>query len=493
MSRRSGSNNTRGSTEHLRNVIQSASTNNRPMNIRAEDIEQSPTQSTSSSSQSTERSSSSSSGVSIASISTIESEQSSENDESIDQPEKPSQSGSNKTPIKKRVPPTPSSPSLFDRSFYSNLLKESPARKPLPARASADVINSIRNTLHDINASHNINSTTPLSKPNTHISKKGAANLKHSPQLPSKSNLKPMLQKKQQSYSHVHSEESGSSDDDSDDSYENSRVLGTPNFHRKSDDEVSTEESEEDEEVDYQDNIPPTPTQLKPFGTAIKKSASQPQPKTTSNIQSTPPTPTPSLINGRPKKVVAPLPLPKRREPPPKTPTTPTRKNNPQLQASPKVAEEFSKFIKPTETLRNQQNLFKKPAASSSSSKSATQKITPIKKVSKTPSTPTTPTTPGGTKIKRRKKRITAEIRKFKFSTHFLIPKLPFARVVREIVQKYDKTLKLSALALEALQIMTETHAALLMEDSNISASHTRRVTIGVKDIRLRNRVRILL
>jgi histone H3/H4 len=85
------------------------------------------------------------------------------------------------------------------------------------------------------------------------------------------------------------------------------------------------------------------------------------------------------------------------------------------------------------------------------------------------------------------------EIRKLQKTTGLLIPRLPFARVVREIaekVQRSDELMRWQAEALEALQEAAEAYLVHLMEDANLCAIHAKRVTIMPKDIQLARRIR---
>ncbi|ETW83989.1 hypothetical protein HETIRDRAFT_312479, partial [Heterobasidion irregulare TC 32-1] len=90
------------------------------------------------------------------------------------------------------------------------------------------------------------------------------------------------------------------------------------------------------------------------------------------------------------------------------------------------------------------------------------------------------------------------EIRKYQKSTDFLIRKLPFARVVREIAldmmtdtQVYsDRGLMWQSSALQALQEATEAYLVHLFEDANLCAIHAKRVTIMPRDIQLARRIR---
>ena len=82
------------------------------------------------------------------------------------------------------------------------------------------------------------------------------------------------------------------------------------------------------------------------------------------------------------------------------------------------------------------------------------------------------------------------EIRKYQKGTENLIPKLPFARLVREIAQDFKTDLRFEGLAIVALQDAAEAYLITLYEDANLCAIHAKRVTIMPKDIQLSRRIR---
>jgi histone H3 len=82
------------------------------------------------------------------------------------------------------------------------------------------------------------------------------------------------------------------------------------------------------------------------------------------------------------------------------------------------------------------------------------------------------------------------EIRRYQKSTELLIRKLPFQRLVREIMQDFKSDLRLQASAVAALQESSEAYLVNLFEDTNLCAIHARRVTIMPKDIQLARRIR---
>jgi histone H3 len=83
------------------------------------------------------------------------------------------------------------------------------------------------------------------------------------------------------------------------------------------------------------------------------------------------------------------------------------------------------------------------------------------------------------------------EIRKYQKSTDQLIRRMPFQRLVREIVQDQIKPdLCLQSAALMALQDAAEAYLVGLFEDTNLCAIHAGRVTIMPKDMQLARRIR---
>lgn len=92
--------------------------------------------------------------------------------------------------------------------------------------------------------------------------------------------------------------------------------------------------------------------------------------------------------------------------------------------------------------------------------------------------------------------RALKDIRKYQKSTNFLIRKLPFQRLVREIVQDMKNVrggpvdYRFQSTALLALQEASEAYLVALFEDTNLCAIHAKRVTIQPRDIQLARRIR---
>ena len=90
------------------------------------------------------------------------------------------------------------------------------------------------------------------------------------------------------------------------------------------------------------------------------------------------------------------------------------------------------------------------------------------------------------------------EIRKYQRNTNLLIRKLPFQRLVREIVEDLrrdpNEAIKdehrFQSEALACLQEASEAYLVGLFEDTNLCAIHAKRVTIMPKDIQLARRIR---
>ncbi|XP_033731369.1 histone H3.3-like isoform X1 [Pecten maximus] len=88
--------------------------------------------------------------------------------------------------------------------------------------------------------------------------------------------------------------------------------------------------------------------------------------------------------------------------------------------------------------------------------------------------------------------RALMEIRRYQKTTDLLLRKLPFSRVVREIVQNKHPGLALrwEATAIMALQEAAEAYLVHLFEDANLCAIHAKRVTVMPKDIWLARKIR---
>jgi histone H3/H4 len=89
-----------------------------------------------------------------------------------------------------------------------------------------------------------------------------------------------------------------------------------------------------------------------------------------------------------------------------------------------------------------------------------------------------------------RRDRALAEIRRYQKSTDLLMRKLPFQRLIRNVLEDMgDQVTRMQAGAAEALQQAAEHHLVSLMEDTNLCALHCGRVTIMPKDMRVARRL----
>ena len=81
------------------------------------------------------------------------------------------------------------------------------------------------------------------------------------------------------------------------------------------------------------------------------------------------------------------------------------------------------------------------------------------------------------------------EIRKYQKSTELLIQKIPFQRLVREVMQQIKADLRIQSTALLALQEASESFLVTMFEQVNLCAIHGKRVTIYPDDIVLWSRL----
>lgn len=87
--------------------------------------------------------------------------------------------------------------------------------------------------------------------------------------------------------------------------------------------------------------------------------------------------------------------------------------------------------------------------------------------------------------------RALLEIRRFQKSTEFLIRKMPFQRLVKEIAMDTGRVdLCFQSAALMALQEASEAFLVGLFEDTNLCAIHAKRITIKPQDMALARRIR---
>ena len=83
------------------------------------------------------------------------------------------------------------------------------------------------------------------------------------------------------------------------------------------------------------------------------------------------------------------------------------------------------------------------------------------------------------------------EIRKLQKGTNNLIARAPFARLVKEVVQKVThRPLRWQVSAISALLEATESYMVNVLADANLCALHARRVTLMPRDLHLARRLR---
>ena len=77
------------------------------------------------------------------------------------------------------------------------------------------------------------------------------------------------------------------------------------------------------------------------------------------------------------------------------------------------------------------------------------------------------------------------EIRFYQKSCNLLICKLPFLRLVRELLHNQKTGMRIQASAIYALQEASKAYLVYLFEDANLCAIHAKHITIMLKDIQL--------
>jgi len=156
---------------------------------------------------------------------------------------------------------------------------------------------------------------------------------------------------------------------------------------------------------------------------------------------------------------------------------------------------EESQAFKKAPTRAKQQKKAKHPTTRKSTAPPVepqkTPKTTPrSKKKSKHPRRSGGLETPGRRRY-RPGTRALMEIRKFQKSTHLLIPKLPFSRVIREICTKIcTRDMRFQFAAIMALQEAVEAYLVTLYEDTVLCAIHAKRKTVMPTDMQLARKIR---
>nr|ARC76694.1 Cid1 [Drosophila watanabei] len=82
--------------------------------------------------------------------------------------------------------------------------------------------------------------------------------------------------------------------------------------------------------------------------------------------------------------------------------------------------------------------------------------------------------------------RMNLEIRRLRACTTPLIPRLPFSRLVKELIQRNtSSTFRITETALAALQESTELYLTQRLQDAYLLTKHRGRVTLEVRDLAL--------
>ncbi len=83
------------------------------------------------------------------------------------------------------------------------------------------------------------------------------------------------------------------------------------------------------------------------------------------------------------------------------------------------------------------------------------------------------------------------EIKYYQKTSRLLIQKLPFQRLVRDIVESlHGSEMRVQSMALYAMQEAAEAYLVGMFEDCNLCALHANRITIMQKDMLLARRLR---
>eukprot|EP01112_Ceratiomyxa_fruticulosa_P012764 TRINITY_DN3554_c0_g1_i2.p1 TRINITY_DN3554_c0_g1~~TRINITY_DN3554_c0_g1_i2.p1 ORF type:complete len:208 (+),score=51.82 TRINITY_DN3554_c0_g1_i2:246-869(+) len=167
------------------------------------------------------------------------------------------------------------------------------------------------------------------------------------------------------------------------------------------------------------------------------------------------------------------------------TPSTPPQKMVPRSKRTPPSEKSRgASKSKETDSESSEESESETETTTASSSKKNT-----ARKSAKKPAVRTPP--PPKTKRRRRPGAVAlSEIRHYQKTYDMVIPKAPFSRLVREIGFRMKADLRFQYKAMEALQEATEAYMVGIMEDANICAIHSRRVTIMPRDIQLARRIR---
>lgn len=89
------------------------------------------------------------------------------------------------------------------------------------------------------------------------------------------------------------------------------------------------------------------------------------------------------------------------------------------------------------------------------------------------------------TQPRKRKDQISKEIVRLQKTTELCIPRLPFQRLVREIIQKYSNNFRVQVTTIEALRESSEAFIVQMFEDAFALTIHRQRITLNRRDIQL--------
>lgn len=181
-------------------------------------------------------------------------------------------------------------------------------------------------------------------------------------------------------------------------------------------------------------------------------------------------------------------PIPKRGKPVQDDPKTPGEglspvKASPTEEVTPAASEEVTPSTSKELTPATSKEDTPKASKAAAKSKTNKSKLNDTKKTSET-TTKKHRYRPGTKALK--------EIRMLQKSTNLMIPKAPFGRLVKEIIQTrvISKDFRIQPLALMALQEAAEAYLVGILEMSNLCALHAKRVTLMRQDISLARRIR---
>ncbi len=83
------------------------------------------------------------------------------------------------------------------------------------------------------------------------------------------------------------------------------------------------------------------------------------------------------------------------------------------------------------------------------------------------------------------------EIRRYQSSGDLIIRKLPFQRLLKEVIARVSRTtFRIQASAVDAMQQAAEAYLVSMFEDAYLCTLHAKRVTLMVRDIQLARRIR---